>query len=723
DYSHSLPWLHTKLTEAQVAFILQISFRSLTKSDAGRAVRNRMTLREIAQIINEPGIGYKEVCAVLNVFRLPDNTFVRPFLDPEDVATEYLHPDTVLDITHESLIRNWQSLIAWQKQEYSDYKNYTDFRVQLERWVQNEKSVKYLLGSGALSHYQDWYGACKPNRYWIAKYNEEIISVEAKISSSSIIAGQIIEFLGESAQHIMRSERLKRRTRIAFYVSSLVTIVVLSALSFWAFREKMNAEFQQGLAENQSKIAESETQKAITANGIAVQERENAEQNAKKALEAENLALQAKEEAEKQRGIAVAQSEIAKDAAQNAFKQRNIAQAERENAEKQRSKAEEASTKAEQLSFLSLAQALAYKAQNNFSDPQLNLLLANQAYLFHTLNGGEQNNPIINTGLRMALRINNYDNHFDLETKKVVLAWGNTGGLGFLAKNGDQGVLELATDKVIKGKTIHTIDIERAFRLTKSVCFGTQDGQILLLPDGSQNTLSLPSDKTLLRGAVLLPNDTYAYISRSGLLQVWNQSTMKVVASVKIQGLPTSLRNKENNLYVSTNEGRVYKWAVGEKTATEIYNANQRINLMEVSTNNIVLALASGKLDLLDLISYKYVRTGVSLPLPIQNFKYDPTTRTLAIEDGASVIRVYNIDRISESPLLIFEHGNKVRQLFFDKGRLYALLYNDKLFFWELEAKVYAGKITEQLSRTFTQEEWETLVSKTIPSGSTKTVR
>ena len=43
----------------------------LTKIDQGRAVRNRMTLQEITQILGEPDFDYKEMGTVLNIFREP----------------------------------------------------------------------------------------------------------------------------------------------------------------------------------------------------------------------------------------------------------------------------------------------------------------------------------------------------------------------------------------------------------------------------------------------------------------------------------------------------------------------------------------------------------------------------------------------------------------------------------------------------------------------------
>src|SRR5687767_9794176 len=49
--------------------IIRIAFTCLTKIDQSRAVRNRMTLEEITNIIGKPEFGTREVGGVLNIFR------------------------------------------------------------------------------------------------------------------------------------------------------------------------------------------------------------------------------------------------------------------------------------------------------------------------------------------------------------------------------------------------------------------------------------------------------------------------------------------------------------------------------------------------------------------------------------------------------------------------------------------------------------------------------
>ncbi len=68
------------ISENDAKTIIETAFVCLTKIDESRPVRNRMTLKEISNILGRPEFGAKEVGEVLNIFREPGNTFIRPFI-------------------------------------------------------------------------------------------------------------------------------------------------------------------------------------------------------------------------------------------------------------------------------------------------------------------------------------------------------------------------------------------------------------------------------------------------------------------------------------------------------------------------------------------------------------------------------------------------------------------------------------------------------------------
>jgi hypothetical protein len=175
-------WAQKNITANDSKDIIKTAFKCLTKIDNNRPVRNRCTLNEITGIINRPDISTAAVCGVLNIFRLPDNRLLRPFIEPDNVETQYLSGDTVLDITHEALIRNWKKFTSWNTEEFADTKDYNDFNSQMQRWLNNDRKIGFLLPAGNLGYFESWYNRVRPNPFWLAKQDTAKLPLRQKPS-------------------------------------------------------------------------------------------------------------------------------------------------------------------------------------------------------------------------------------------------------------------------------------------------------------------------------------------------------------------------------------------------------------------------------------------------------------------------------------------------------------------------------------------------------------
>lgn len=186
------------ISEEQAKIIVKTVFTCLTKIDQGRAVRNRMTLDEIHHIIDLPNVTLEDTGTVLSIYREPGNTFIRPFIS-EETGTTKLASHDVLDITHESLIRNWDLLKSWAKQEFDSFSVSQDFEQQLGRWVDSSKSAGFLLPIGALTYFEEWFNNVKPNAWWIARYLSGDTGLEKKLADAQTILQNSKELLHQSA--------------------------------------------------------------------------------------------------------------------------------------------------------------------------------------------------------------------------------------------------------------------------------------------------------------------------------------------------------------------------------------------------------------------------------------------------------------------------------------------------------------------------------------------
>ncbi len=229
------------ISEQEGKRIIALTFSCLTKIDNSRAVRNRMTLNEICGIINNDELTPQVVGEVISIYREDGNSFIRPF-KTEHPDSLQLAPTAVLDITHESLIRNWDRLNAWANQEFDFYSTFLDFEKQLNRWEGSGKSSDFLLPIGPLTYFENWYNICKPNAYWIKRYIEVKGDDDVALSKSKLILENTQKFLRQSARKVVITRTFTKYgpARIATMLA-IILMAILSGFYWIDAEEKQNS--------------------------------------------------------------------------------------------------------------------------------------------------------------------------------------------------------------------------------------------------------------------------------------------------------------------------------------------------------------------------------------------------------------------------------------------------------------------------------------------------
>ena len=231
---------NSEISDTDAALIIKTAFQCLTRIDHSRAVRNRMTLQEINDIINKPTITTGMVAGVLDIFRVEGNTFLKPFIT-EELESQKLNSGDVLDITHESLIRNWKMLMDWAKEENNNYVVFLDFEKQLNRWVENEKSSGYLLPIGPLTYFEQWFSDCNPNKYWLKKYDDSNEPEVVKLKKAETTINDARQFIKRSARRLFVSRTILKygADRVAA-VAGIITLVFICTYYYFDYRKKQN---------------------------------------------------------------------------------------------------------------------------------------------------------------------------------------------------------------------------------------------------------------------------------------------------------------------------------------------------------------------------------------------------------------------------------------------------------------------------------------------------
>lgn len=188
-----------------------------------RGLRRPTPVHELAAICEAPEA---EVIALIEIFRRPGRTFLMP---PSNVA---LDAASMIDLSHESLMRCWTRLITWAEEERASAGVY----VRLSRaaaWF--EEGTAGLWRNPELELGLRWRRENQPTHAWAERYDS--------------FFGRAMEFLDRSEQERKRLEAERARERrkklkLAWGVASFLgaMFIVAAVLAFLASRENARAE-------------------------------------------------------------------------------------------------------------------------------------------------------------------------------------------------------------------------------------------------------------------------------------------------------------------------------------------------------------------------------------------------------------------------------------------------------------------------------------------------
>jgi energy-coupling factor transporter ATP-binding protein EcfA2 len=704
--------------------IIKTTFQCLTKIDDSRAVRNRMTLLEVTSVIGREEITPDIVGGLVELFRMQGNTFLKPFIT-EDVQSLKLKNDDILDITHESLIRNWGLLKKWSVEENENRQTYLDFHKQLERWVSNDKSKDYLLSAGPLSFFESWYFQCKPNKYWLVKYDESEKTKEGKLAVADVTINNTIDFLRSSKKAIAR-----KRNAIIATVS--IVMCFLSVFTVWAMMERKNALSQQEIANQKTKEAILSAQEALNAKNAAVELKE-------KAQESESLAITSKESAELARKDALKAKRFAEIEKGKAEKQTLIAIDETKKAEEQRKiandardKALTAEMKAKKLTLISVSQTLALKSTIIEDDIQLQSLLAVQSFNFTEQNKENTQNPIVYEALRAAYSKMNKNSLLAIRNlsyePRTISAINQGNELLVAGKAGIINRFNLSNGTIIKNYSVAENGLIVFTLLSpdgKKIICGYNDGEIVLwdIPDlGKLSKATINKGKELLLTAAFnSTGNIVVTVSQNNILKLWELNSNKLVNmdSLKVEGAVKFIVVSDDgkSIYYSTETGDIIHADMTTKQVTRLFQSKPFTPLcLAYSKEKHMLAagFSDGKVRLFNL-NDSSIRAIHDHNARVEQILFNKSNSLLVSSSSDKTIRVYDLINEDMKPIVLKNQQTKARGISFINDHTLAGAMADKsIQIWELSSEKIAEALCPMIKRNLRKVEWEQYVGSGI---------
>jgi formylglycine-generating enzyme required for sulfatase activity len=219
DIDEDLQWLAERI------------FRCITVLENGRAIRRPAKLRKVLEVIGVAGdpLYEPEAIRIVRKFSNRENSFlvVGDGQDPDAQP----HPDDVVDISHESLIRKWDTLRDWVKKEAKVAEIYRYLRRDAGLYPQDAA----LWGQPDLGRALDCKKDVSWNEDWAAQYSD----------TPGVPFAKVQEFLALCVAEERRKQLRERLFRIVMVASFLLAVALVVVGIKLFFTERANRAFEE----------------------------------------------------------------------------------------------------------------------------------------------------------------------------------------------------------------------------------------------------------------------------------------------------------------------------------------------------------------------------------------------------------------------------------------------------------------------------------------------
>jgi WD40 repeat protein/energy-coupling factor transporter ATP-binding protein EcfA2 len=199
--------------------IAEILFHNLTeRNNYRRDTRRPIKLKKIAE---QAEVSWQQVAEVIEVFRKEERNFLIPPID------KALTSESIIDITHESLIRNWQRLKKWTKEEAESAKLYKRLEEDACSWQQNEFS---LLRFPELDNALAWRDKFQPTAQWAKRYGQHFDLVMRFLDESAREQTKRAEQQAKASKKLRDRLVVMRLFAVIAVLAAFVSIVLYTAI-------------------------------------------------------------------------------------------------------------------------------------------------------------------------------------------------------------------------------------------------------------------------------------------------------------------------------------------------------------------------------------------------------------------------------------------------------------------------------------------------------------
>jgi WD40 repeat protein/energy-coupling factor transporter ATP-binding protein EcfA2 len=705
--------------------IAEVLFKSITEKTAdNKGMRRPCKLSLIAEIAEADT---SEVIEIVEHFRKPGRSFLMPGY------TVPLSDDSVIELSHESLMRIWNKLDLWVNEEFESAAMYKRL---------SEAAEMYQIGKTSLWRPPDlqlainWRQKQRPTRFWAQRYNEAFERVVVFLDTSWLVYESELR-----NQEVLRTRSLNRTRNTAI----ILGIAALIAILFFILAnvQKLEADKQTLAAKEQEEIAKRESEQALIARNEAFEQR-------KLALEQNRLL----EEAQRELKLALDEARVARDQAnrslqyallqeKNAVKASEDERIARVDAENQKNRAETNLERANQLYMLTIAQAMAGKSVQEDDDKDLAGALAMQSYHFHRRYDGKRYDPFIYNALYHALTINSGASY---NAVKVPGGMRNRMNAVAVSTSTNTFYAAGADGRIFKGnyetRTSAPVAFQNAYpnkviALSKDEQFlinGTDSAvvQVVDLKSATAKPLSIAGMPSATNAIEVLPDNVHMVVSKAdrGVYQVnirTGQTTLLGKYAYELKALSVTPDGKSVAGVSWTGQLVVIDL---ETKAIEVLVENPAAQFLSVqfSPDGNILAYGTyekndqrGLVKLFDVKQRKEIRQYAGHKAGVYDVAFSPDGKLLASAGSDRRMQMWVLELPQDLPIQMDNNNGFIWDIEFSRDSKYliAACHDSEIRVWSTDPELLAKNICPVIKRNMTPDEWSKYVGNDIPYETT----
>lgn len=660
-------------------------FRAITaRTDDGRELRKP---ERISTIAAQTGCSEQEIIGVAEVFRAPEYSFLTP---SKEIP---LNGDSILDLTHESIIRLWDTLRRWMDEEEAAVKLYRNLAVA---------AGQYQEGNGRLWTAPDlllalrWREESNPTLAWAEKIDPAFERAMLFLKNSEE-EYRIREEYGRKTG----TENVKRSRMVAGILGLLAILSLIALGAVWSLRNR---------AEKQKSIAIRMKEETIALNDRLTDSLQVLASSGR-----QDTGTESGEEATSDERVQQAESRARK------------AEAEMKAIEFRRASAVEKAAELNRYRMISLSKSLAMRSINHSGNKDLQILLAWQAYLFNERHSGLKEDPDVFAGLYEVCR--KYGNRFCTRftpdgTGFTAMAEGADGE--FFTADTRGRVMRWRADQPEKGFTLLWSGNKKISTMTVSpdaswlVC-GTESSEILMIPVDEDSVGYLLHDSTGTVTSVVFPDSDHLYVSTSrGSVSEWDLKRRSAIRIFSDDSgiIALELSAGKSTLAALTADGRILLRQPGAGGTPSVLNSGNKVltsHRFIPGGERLATGDNAGIIDIWNTLTGKAEGSAEGHGSAVISIAFDPKDSQMLTADDSGEIRLWTMANLAQPPVVFTDGGKDVLKLAFsDGGDAFLSASGSVVVRRPAHIRCMTDGLCDKVTRNLTEQEWTAFIGQDI---------